>query len=152
MQQVPIADGLFGWSSGSAWLLGSRCRECGAQTFPVQSGCPRCASEALDEIELPRSGSIWTWTSQEFLPKSPPYGGPETAETFARYFVGYVELEGALRVETRLVGFEDGPPRIGQAVRLEVVPFRRDEQGTEVMTYAFAPAPAPDLAGPGADA
>jgi hypothetical protein len=53
--------------------------------------------------------------------------------------VGYVELQGQLRVESRLVGFVDEPPHIGQAVETILVPFRTDEEGREVMTFAFAP-------------
>ena len=103
MQQVPIAKGLFSWPADAPRLLGSRCGECGAYAFPSQDGCPRCSAE-MEEVELSPTGTVWTWTSQEFLPKAPPYAGEETAETFQPYYVGYVELEGELRVESRLVG------------------------------------------------
>jgi hypothetical protein len=74
------------------------------------------------------------------LPKSPPYAGPETAETFAPYFVGYVEVAGGLAVETRLTGFGDRKPRIGERLRLVALPFRVDDDGNEVVIPAFAPA------------
>jgi uncharacterized OB-fold protein len=93
----------------------------------------------MERVELAPTGKVWTWTSQEFLPKSPPYAGEETAETFQPYYVGYVELEGQLRVESRLVGFDDAHPRIGQPVQMVVLPFRTDEEGRQVMSYAFAP-------------
>ncbi len=140
MDQVPIKDGLFTWPAAEPRLLGSRCVSCGAYTFPAQSGCPRCAGTDMESVELSRRGTIWTWTTQEFLPKAPPYAGPETAETFEPYYVGYVELAGELRVESRLVGFEDAAPRIGQQVAMVVVPFKTDEDGREVMVYAFGPA------------
>jgi len=81
----------------------------------------------MEVVELSPTGTVWTWTSQEFLPKAPPYAGEETAETFQPYYVGYVELEGELRVESRLVGFADGPPHIGQQVETVVQRFRTDE-------------------------
>jgi uncharacterized OB-fold protein len=138
VQQVPIAEGLFSWPADTPLLLGAQCGECAAYAFPSQGSCPRCSAE-MKSVELSPTGTVWTWTSQEFLPKAPPYAGEETAETFQPYYVGYVELEGQLRVESRLVGFADEHPRIGQQVELVVLPFRTDEDGCEVMSYAFAP-------------
>jgi uncharacterized protein len=138
-QQVPIAEDLITWSAAEPRLLGSRCASCGAYTFPAQDSCPRCSDMDMERVELSRVGTVWTWTSQEFLPPSPPYAGPETTDTFERYYVGYVELDGELRVETRLVGFTDQPPRIGQPVEMVLIPFRTDEEGNQVMTFAFAP-------------
>ena len=89
-------------------------------------------------MELSPRGTVWTWTSQEFRPKSPPYAGPETAETFTPYLVGFVEVPEGLCVEARLVGFGGRRPSIGEAVTLVVVPFRVDEQGNEVVIAAFA--------------
>jgi uncharacterized protein len=68
----PIAAGLFTWPAAEPQLIGSRCSECGAQTFPAQAYCPRCASTSMSEVLLPRTGSLWTWTIQGFRPKSPP--------------------------------------------------------------------------------
>ena len=101
-QQVPIAEGLTTGSVTEPRLLGSRCVECGAYAFPAQDGCPRCSVMGMERVELSRTGTVWTWTSQEFLPPAPPYAGPETTETFERYYVGYVELDGELRVRRAL--------------------------------------------------
>ena len=140
MTQVPIAEGLLTLSGGSPRLLASHCTRCDARAFPVQSGCARCGSVELETVELSPEGTLWTWTSQEFLPKAPPYAGPETPETFTPYFVGYVEVAEGLAVETRLAGFGDRTPRIGERLCLVALPFRVDENGTEVMIPAFTPA------------
>jgi uncharacterized protein len=139
MAHVPIAEGLFSGSEAEPCLLGSRCTACGAFTFPVQDGCPRCAATAMDQVGLASEGTIWTWTSQEFLPPAPPYAGPETIDTFQPYYVGFVELDGQLRVESRLVNFGDEPPRIGQRVEMVLMPYGTQKEGNEVMTYAFVP-------------
>ncbi len=55
-------------------------------TFPAQASCPRCASTEMAEHLLPRRGTLWAWTTQEFLPG--PYAGGETSETFRPYGVG----------------------------------------------------------------
>jgi uncharacterized protein len=139
MTQVPIAENLFSGPDAAPRLVGSRCAACGAYAFPLQGWCPRCGGE-MERVELSPTGTVWTWTSQEFLPPAPPYAGPETTETFERYYVGYVELEDQLRVESRLIGFGENAPYIGQKVETVVLPFRTDDEGHEVMTYAFAPA------------
>lgn len=91
-------------------------------------------------MALATRGTLWTWTSQEFQPVAPPYIGPGADGTdFAPYFVGYVELPGELRVEARLTGFADRTPRIGEAMELVFVPFTRNADGDEVVSYAFAP-------------
>jgi uncharacterized protein len=142
MTHVPIAEGLLTGLDGEPRMLASRCPRCEARAYPAQGGCARCGSVDLEVIELSPDGTLWTWTSQEFLPKSPPYAGPETAETFTPYLVGFVEVPEGLCVETRLVGFGGRKPRIGEAVSLVVVPFKVDEQGNEVVIPAFAPAAA----------
>jgi len=137
--RVPIAEGVFTWPSEQPRLLGARCGDCGTHTFPAQPGCPRCGSEAMGTVELADRGTLFTFTTQGFLPKA-PYAGSETEADFAGYAVGYVELPGEVMVETRLTALDPGSLRIGMPMRLVVVPFRTEPDGTEVMTYAFAPA------------
>ena len=53
------------------------------------------------------------------------------------YGVGYVELGDEVRVETRLTETEG--LRIGMDMELVLVPFRTDDDGNEVVTFAFRP-------------
>jgi uncharacterized OB-fold protein len=93
-------------------------------------------------VALADRGTVFTFTTQEYLPKT-PYRGPETEDDFQGFAVGYVELPGEVIVETRLTGRAPRDWQIGMPVQLVVVPFRRDPDGTEVVTYAFAPVPVP---------
>jgi uncharacterized OB-fold protein len=138
VQSLPVAEGLFEWPSASPKLLGSSCADCGTITFPVTAGCPGCSSESLATIPLSTSGEIWTWTSQEFRPKSPPYVGAD-GDAFERFHVGYIELPEGLRVEARLTGFDDRDPAIGDRVELTVIPFGVNDDGDTLVTYAFSP-------------
>lgn len=135
--QYPVADGVFTWPSDDPRLIGSRCTSDGVVTFPAQASCPRCQSP-MEEALLEPTGTLWTWTVQGFLPKSPPYAGPESPESFSPYGVGYVELGGQVRVESRLEG-DPAALEIGMPMELVIVPFRKDAHGNEVMTYAFRP-------------
>jgi len=136
MARVPVAEGVFTWSSDEPRLIGSRCAACRIVSFPAQGSCPRCASTDMEEHLLPRRGRLWAWTTQEFPPPAPPYAGP-TGAAFVPYGVGYVELADEVRVETRLTK-TDGLS-IGMDMELVVVPFRIDDDGNEVVTFAFGP-------------
>jgi uncharacterized protein len=136
--QVAFAPDVFTWPADEPQLVGSRCSACGAVTFPVPPSCARCGSVDVEPHLLARRGTLWTFTTQEFLPKE-PYAGGETAETFRPYGVGLVQLGDEVRVEGRLTESDPAKLRIGMPVELVVVPFRVDPDGTEVMTFAFAP-------------
>jgi uncharacterized OB-fold protein len=136
MAQVPVAEGVFTWPPDDPRLIGSRCAACRIVTFPVQDSCPRCASTEMAEHLLSRRGRLWAWTTQEFPPPTPPYAGP-TGAAFVPYGVGYVELADGVRVETRLTTTEG--LGIGIGMELVLVPFRIDDDGNEVVTFAFQP-------------
>jgi len=136
MARVPIAEGILTGPADAPQLVGGRCGSCGIVTFPAQDACPRCASTEMGEHPLARRGRLWAWTTQEFPPPSPPYTGP-SGEDFVPYGVGYVELGGEVRVESRLTEIEG--LENGMEMELVLVPFRTDEQGNEVVTFAFRP-------------
>ena len=106
-------------------LAGARCANCGTVTFPVATGCAKCAGSDLAPVELADRGTLWTYTTQDFEPK-PPYRLPH--DGFTPFAVGYVHL-GEVIVESRLVGDEH---EIGMPMRLTVLPLWDD-----VVTYAF---------------
>jgi uncharacterized OB-fold protein len=136
--QRPIAPDVFTWPSDDPRLVGSRCAACATVVFPAAFGFPKCGSTDMDRLELSTRGTLWTWTSQEFLPKE-PYAGPETEADFAGYLLGFVELPEGVRVVTRIVGLDKGDVAIGMELELVIVPFTVDPDGTEVLAYAFRP-------------
>jgi len=138
-KQVPIAAGLFTWPSDDPRLIGSRCKNCGKVTFPAQKSCPACCLDDVDNIELAKRGKLWTWTVQGFPPKSPPYAKKESPETFVPYGVGYIELPGQVRVESRLTENDPARLRIGLDMELVIEKFMDNDQGDEVMIFAFKP-------------
>ena len=138
MASVPVAEGVFTWPSDEPQLIGSRCTSCEIITFPAQGSCPRCASTGMTEHLLARRGRLWAWTTQQFPPPSPPYAGP-TGPDFTPYGVGYVELPDEVRVETRLTESDPSVLRLGMEMELALVPFRTDDAGNDVVTFAFRP-------------
>lgn len=135
MTTIPVADGLFTWPSDEPRLIGGSCRSCGTTTFPRQGSCPRCTSRDIVEQLLDREGLLWTYTIQGFRPKA-PYIGPDE---FQPYGVGYVELPSQVMVESLLTENDPEQLAIGDAMELVIVPFRRDDDGNDVVTFAFRP-------------
>ena len=131
-----IAENLVTGQGADVRLVGGRNRHTGAVTFP----CPGGAEAALYEpIALSPRGKLWSWTVQRFLPKSPPYAGPETLETFRPFAIGYVELEGQCIVESRLVDVAFDALQIGMEMEVTLAPFTTDAQGNRVQMFAFKP-------------
>jgi len=124
-----VAEGLFTWPSEEPRLIASR-RD-GVLSFPARPDEER--------VLLSARGTLWGFTTQQFRPPSPPYDGDDTAETFQPYALGYVELPGELLVQARFTESEPDRLRIGQEMELRIVPYTTRADGTEVLTFAFAP-------------
>lgn len=131
MTQTPVAEGLFtlpAHPSEQPALMASEAD--GRLSFPPRAdGTPYL---------LKRQGTLWSFTSQSFRPPA-PYDGNDTLETFQPYLVGYVELEGELIVEGRLTDCTIDQLELGLPMELRLIPYTTRPDGTEVLTYAFAP-------------
>lgn len=135
---APIDPSIASWDTDQPQLFGGRCSACDTVTFPRLDGCPKCGSDSIAEAPLSRRGTLWTWTTQGFLPKH-PYAGPETEENFAPFLLGYVALPEGVMVEGPLVDTDVDDIGIGQAMELTVVEAPTRDGGS-VRTFAFRPA------------
>ncbi|MGE2723749.1 Zn-ribbon domain-containing OB-fold protein [Mycolicibacterium pulveris] len=136
-QQIALAPEISTWPDENPQLIGSRCGACGATAFPVQQRCPKCSAAQMSEVKLPRRGRLVAWTTQGF-PPGPPYKGP-TGKDFVPFGVGLVQLDDLIRVEGRLTENDPAKLQFGMAVELTMVPFTTDDDGNEVVTFAFKP-------------
>lgn len=141
MTQVTVDDDVIDWdrNSGDVRLVGSKCTDCGNVMFPSQSGCPKCSGSSTEPHRLAPTGTLWTWTIQGYPPKSPPYAGDDDPKTFVPFGVGYVELPGECKVETRLTENDPDKLKIGMEMKLTLVPLYTNDDGDDVLTFAFAP-------------
>ena len=133
----PIAPDLLDASGDGVRLVGGRHKQTGRVVFPLPQG-PDC--ELYERIHLASKGALWSWTVQRFRPKSPPYAGVESPESFKPYAVGYVELPGEIIVESRLVVDDLSSLKIGMPMELVAEPFARGGASEPKLTYAFRPA------------
>jgi uncharacterized OB-fold protein len=131
----PVAANLF-TTHAPLRLLGGRHRQSGRIVFPLPD------DPAYESIELPSRGILWSFTIQRFAPKSPPY---RAAGAFLPFAVGYVELPGALIVESRLTDVDFEHLHVGMPMQLTTMQI--GAEGAEAReAYAFRPSADSDAA------
>ena len=127
---VAVHEGLFTTDTGGgARLIGGRCTNCGRHQFPRSSLCQYCGSDDIAEALLSSEGTLWAWTAVTAAP--PGYRGE------VPYGFGVVELPEGIRVLTRLTEPDPAALTFGQDMRMRVVPLHTDDEGRDVVTWAF---------------
>jgi uncharacterized OB-fold protein len=127
-----IADGLFD-PADAPRLRAARCTACAQLHFPASTTCPYCGVDGATATLVGPAGTLRLFTVVASPP--PGYRGP------LPYGFGVVELDGVgLQVIARLTVSELAQLRPGLPVTLVVEPLFTDDDGTPVLSYAFAPA------------
>ncbi len=110
-------------------LVGTRCARCRKTFFPPKLVCPVCFDGVLEEVPLSRTGTIHTVT-QSIM-------GPTDMEK--PFIMGLVDLPEGIKLFSLIVGsrYGDEDIRIGAPVEMVVGTIKRDEQGYDVISYAF---------------
>lgn len=137
--QVSVNESVLELTSDGPRLKGMRCKNCGNHVFPYQGGCPKCTGSDVEPVLLGTHGTLWAWTIQGFPPKAPPYLGEVDPDKFKPYGVGYVELPGEVKVEARLTESDPTRLKIGMEMDLTLVPLCKDDDGNDLVTFAFSP-------------
>jgi uncharacterized OB-fold protein len=136
---VPAVEGWF-TTDAEPRLLGTRCTSCGTVFFPRASGfCrnPECRGREFDDVELSRTGKVWSYTDAQYQPP-PPYIPPgDTHEPFA---LAAVELADEQLVILGQVakGYGVDDLRVGTDVEL-VVETLYELDGVEHLIYRWKP-------------
>ena len=126
--EVPV-DGL------GPTLLGGFSPSSGLHHFPQFALCPYTGADDVAPARLPRHGTLWLWTTVTAPP--PGYTGS------VPFGFGVVELEGGLRVVTRITETDPNALTFGMTMRLVADVVAIDADGTEIVAWAFAPKAAP---------
>ncbi len=127
---VPVQEGLFELEGDRTLrLIGGFCPACTNHHFPRAANCPYCSADRCEARLLSAEGQVYLATVIHAAP--PGYRGQ------VPYGFGIVELPEKIRVVTRLV--YDGEVLVpGVAVRAVVDVLHRNEEGNDVVTFAFA--------------
>ncbi len=131
-----ITDNVIAQTADGLVLYGGRSKETGKIVFPMPEGAEAARYE---KVPLRSEGTLWSYTVQRFPPKTPPFIGPNTPETFRPYAVGYIELADQVIVEARIATDDFASLSVGRPMRLTTTEFARDETGAPLHTYAFEP-------------
>src|SRR5690349_11313867 len=127
----PIIDGLFTTADDVPRLVVGRCAACARTHFPMGPTCPYCGAEGCTAGTAGPAGRLWLYTVVNARP--PGYRGA------IPYGFGIVELDDGLRVVGRLTEANFERLRPQQPVRLVIDTLATDDDGTPVLSYAFAP-------------
>jgi uncharacterized protein len=128
----PVHDTLFRvGDDGEIRLLGGFSPSSAKLHFPLLAACPYTGADDVEPVELSDHGTLWGWTAVTTAP--PGYSGE------VPFGFGVVELPEGLRVLTRITESDPAKLEFGMKMQLVVAPLHTDEDGTQVVTYAFAP-------------
>lgn len=89
--QVPVLENWFTMNAEKPHLIGSKCASCGTYYFPktsVYCRNPDCDSETFEDVQLSRTGKLWSFTNACYKPPEPFVA----AEPFVPYAIAAVEL------------------------------------------------------------
>ena len=89
---IPFKKGVMHLSSASPdenYLIGSKCRSCGAVAFPKRVICHKCRQDTLEEIPLGKRGKLASFTVAWAAPEGfkPPLA------------LGYIDLPEGVSTE-----------------------------------------------------
>jgi uncharacterized OB-fold protein len=129
MTATPAIDGWF-TSEPAPALLGSRCTTCSTVFFPPTDGpCrnPVCDGTELEQAELSRRGTVWSYTDARYQPPPPYIPRTDPYEPFA---IAAVELPDGLVVLGQVAdGYGVDDLTVGAEVELVVEALYSDDGG-----------------------
>jgi scaffold protein (connect acetoacetyl-CoA thiolase and HMG-CoA synthase) len=113
-------------------ILGNKCVDCGEEYFPPVGVCRKCRSTSFNEAEMPRNGTLLSYTMQkESLP------GFEEQEPMV---FGLVRLENGVKIIAQLVDFTYESLKRGTKLRAVFRRIRSNgDSGQIFYGYKFAP-------------
>lgn len=120
-------------------LLGSRCRSCGTYFFPrLATYCrnPACEGTGFEDVELSRTGRIWSFTNACYQPP-PPY---VASDPFVPFAIAAVELaaERMIVLGQVVAGVDVTELKVGMPVEL-VLETLCSEGTTDKVVWKWKP-------------
>jgi uncharacterized OB-fold protein len=141
MSPKPVVPAIEGWHTMDArpHLIGTQCEQCGTYFFPKQRDyCrnPQCDSTDFREVELSRTGTIWSYTNACYKPPAPFVA----QEPFVPYAIAAVQLETEQMVVLGQVieGVTVADLKVGMAMELVLEPLHEADNDIKV-TWKWQP-------------
>jgi uncharacterized OB-fold protein len=110
----------------------SKCKGCGRVWFPPRLICSECGKKEFEDVILPGTGKVKTFTvirvaPSEFCDEAP-------------YAIGIIDLDGGPAIQCQIVDCTPEDLKTGMAVKIE---FRKVKQEGEagIINYGFKAVP-----------
>ena len=137
--RVAAAPGWFTLDEHAPALLGTLGVESGSYFWPTAvavSGNPAAPGEDREPVELSRTGTLWSWTTNHYAPPE-PYVAPDP---FVPYTVCAVELETERMVVLGALatGADAEQLEVGMTMELVLGPLYEDDEH-EYVVWQWAP-------------
>ena len=129
--QIPLVQYLA-LDDGSPHLIANTCDSCGARFLDRRNACARCGGREFNVTSLATTGKVTSFTIVQ-------RAAPGVKVPFVSAVIG---LDDGASVQANIVDTEPDPDHIalGMAVKLTTFVAGTDDNGTEVVAFAFAPA------------
>ncbi len=105
---------------------GTTCKKCGAKFFPPRADCATCLSKEMEWFEMPKKGTLETFTTAYYA----PFG----FEADPPYTMGVVDFDGGLKLFARIakeVKPED--VRVGMGVTVRPLKYEDGQVSFEIL-------------------
>ena len=104
---------------------GTVCKKCGAKFFPPRADCATCLSKEMDWFEMPKKGTLETFTTAYYA----PFG----FEADPPYTMGVVDFDGGLKLFARLAKeIKPEDVKVGMAVTIRPLKYEDGQVSFEI--------------------
>lgn len=132
-KKVPLKEGLFKppTNGDDGYLIGSKCKSCGEYFHPKRVVCANCYSQDQEEVALSKEGKIFTYTIVRTSYPDSPFTPP--------FVTAQIDLPEKVLALSAVTDIDLGNIEIGIGVKLYFLKTGEDEEGNDIMMYAFRP-------------
>jgi uncharacterized protein len=126
--QVPLTDYLV--LGDEPHLTAHECTACGARFFDRRNACARCSNTGFQNVDIPTSGEVRTFTIVSFAAPGVP----------VPFVAAVVDCDGT-SVRGNVINVEPDADHVhtGMPVRLATYSLGTDDDGTEAIGFGFEP-------------
>jgi hypothetical protein len=104
---------------------GTVCKKCGAKFFPPRADCATCLSKEMDWFEMPKKGTLETFTTAYYA----PFG----FEADPPYTMGVVDFDGGLKLFARLAKeIKPEDVKVGMGVTIRPLKYEDGQVSFEI--------------------
>jgi uncharacterized OB-fold protein len=111
---------------GQGKIEGTVCKTCGAKFFPPRADCASCFSKEMDWFEMPKKGTLETFTTAQYA----PFG----FEADPPYTMGVVDFGNGLKLFARLAkGMPTEDVKVGMDVSIRTLTYDDGQLSFEII-------------------